>query len=1052
MNKKNMRDIFRIIALVMSVLILSSDIDVTGFAYDGVRDNKSTVSDNDAVLFCEENDDDKILVCEDIVDNLGDENKSGSVNTTLPDGTPGKIEYRTEGECLYIEGSGDIAENALYPWYDPNIINKKITSVKVSLKDITRTNSMFAYMSYIKSIDFTDSDLSKVVDMSYMFYKCESLSEIKLSGIGAKCVNNMSYMFDKCTALQKVDLSGIQTDNVKDMSYMFNECESLREIGLSGLKTGNVENMSHMFYNCESIYELDLRNFDFSNVKTMDSAFKGCSNLYYIFLDKVNSCKLENISYLFSGCNNLSFSSIDFYNWDTSNVIVADKVFGNCYTLKSFDFTKCNFPKVQRINDFFYNCSNLETVNFENCEFSDLEKIDDIFHECKSLKNVNFKNCKISNATNLEGLFRGDDNLAEADFSGADFSSALSTKEMFYSCDKLEKADFSGADFSSVLSTEEMFENCDNLIEADFSGADFSSAVSMENMFYSCGKLEKADFSGIDLSAATSMNYMFYKCNELSDVIFDKIKTGKINSMEAMFYNCKKIKTIDLKNLNTKNLITTEGMFAYCGSLQEVDVHSLDVNEETILDNMFYACKSLKKIDISNFIIDKSVELFKYCYELATIVAPGKGTGSLKLYALYGNKWYAPDSDEAITEYPIGDKPVVLRRDNKGLNYEYFNITAKESSYGKVEPNNIKVLAGFSQKINIYPSDDNVIQDVLVNGESIGAKDEFIIDSVSEDISIEVIYKVKQYDINALAHGNGKISNEGVTKVKYGESQTYTFTPFEDSKIDKVLVDGNEIGAVNTYTFSDVHDNHDIEVIFKKIKYTVSFNGMGADVSPASVKCEIMKPFGDALPVPSMAGRYFAGWYTKDINGERITSDTIFTYEHDITLYAHWENINIVKGQKYDVSGFFEGVENICGYTIIKANTGKATINKKGILKAKKAGLIKVAPCIKEGKKKKTLEDKAIEILISKPTFINNKIRCKVNDTIHLSEYLVNLPTNTNEMEFSVPSNKKAYVSLDSKFGEIKVSKKGKVKITLIIKNVQGYTSKINTKLIVENK
>ena len=89
----------------MSVLIFCENIDMTGLAYEGVKNGKSTVSDNDAVLFYEENDDDKILVCEDIVDNLGDENKSGSVNTTLPDGTPGKIEYRTEGECLYIKGS-----------------------------------------------------------------------------------------------------------------------------------------------------------------------------------------------------------------------------------------------------------------------------------------------------------------------------------------------------------------------------------------------------------------------------------------------------------------------------------------------------------------------------------------------------------------------------------------------------------------------------------------------------------------------------------------------------------------------------------------------------------------------------------------------------------------------------------------------------------------------------------------------------------------------------------------------------------------------------------
>lgn len=41
------------------------------------------------------------------------------------------------------------------------------------------------------------------------------------------------------------------------------------------------------------------------------------------------------------------------------------------------------------------------------------------------------------------------------------------------------------------------------------------------------------------------------------------------------------------------------------------------------------------------------------------------------------------------------------------------------------------------------------------------------------------------------------------------------------------------------------------------------------------------------LPTPAMSGYTFEGWYTDELDGDRITSSTVFTA--DSTIYAHWQ-------------------------------------------------------------------------------------------------------------------------------------------------------------------
>ena len=71
--------------------------------------------------------------------------------------------------------------------------------------------------------------------------------------------------------------------------------------------------------------------------------------------------------------------------------------------------------------------------------------------------------------------------------------------------------------------------------------------------------------------------------------------------------------------------------------------------------------------------------------------------------------------------------------------------------------------------------------------------------------------------ITATADEHGKIDPAaGTVTVPKGESKTFTITPDSGYRIKDVLVDGVSVGAVSTYTFEDVVENHTIHATFAR--------------------------------------------------------------------------------------------------------------------------------------------------------------------------------------------------------------------------------------------
>ncbi len=94
----------------------------------------------------------------------------------------------------------------------------------------------------------------------------------------------------------------------------------------------------------------------------------------------------------------------------------------------------------------------------------------------------------------------------------------------------------------------------------------------------------------------------------------------------------------------------------------------------------------------------------------------------------------------------------------------------------------------------------------------------------------------KTYSITVNIEGNGTVkvgenaySDGQQIAVNGGDDITLDFVPEEGSKIDTVTVDTTAIGAENSYTFTDVANNHSVTVKFAAKQYTVTVVNRNTD-------------------------------------------------------------------------------------------------------------------------------------------------------------------------------------------------------------------------------
>ncbi len=85
-------------------------------------------------------------------------------------------------------------------------------------------------------------------------------------------------------------------------------------------------------------------------------------------------------------------------------------------------------------------------------------------------------------------------------------------------------------------------------------------------------------------------------------------------------------------------------------------------------------------------------------------------------------------------------------------------------------------------------------------------------------------------DIFSSVNGMGDITPNGTTTLNLGDSQTYTITPQDGYKIDKLVIDGQDTDATTSYTFASTTESHTITAFFSPISQ--GGGGGSQDVPP----------------------------------------------------------------------------------------------------------------------------------------------------------------------------------------------------------------------------
>ncbi len=154
---------------------------------------------------------------------------------------------------------------------------------------------------------------------------------------------------------------------------------------------------------------------------------------------------------------------------------------------------------------------------------------------------------------------------------------------------------------------------------------------------------------------------------------------------------------------------------------------------------------------------------------------------------------------------------------------------------GSISPSTVQqVTHGGSQTFEMLPDEGYHVENVRVDGVSMGAMNSYTFSNVTSDHTIQVTFAINTYSLVPSAGPNGSITPGLTQLVEHGSSHTFTFTPDPGYHVDEVMVDGTDIGAVSSYTFNNVTRSHTIEVRFDINSYTLTpMAGPNGSISPS---------------------------------------------------------------------------------------------------------------------------------------------------------------------------------------------------------------------------
>ena len=236
-----------------------------------------------------------------------------------------------------------------------------------------------------------------------------------------------------------------------------------------------------------------------------------------------------------------------------------------------------------------------------------------------------------------------------------------------------------------------------------------------------------------------------------------------------------------------------------------------------------------------------------------------------------------------------------------------YTITVSQPANGVITPGTISVQNGATPAFVITPIIGYSVSTINVNGTNVindatHVNDvyTYVFPAVSANQTITATMVPKTFTITASAGTNGSITPNGDILVNFGNTQVFTMLPANGYVVDYVMVDGMNMGALTSYIFTNVVNDHTIHVTFRQADcetpaflYASHIDSTSAELhwyhpTATSFDIQYKTALGDFSIIPSVVGNSYL------LTG--LTQNTSYLWRVRANCFdnnqSEWSNLN----------------------------------------------------------------------------------------------------------------------------------------------------------------
>lgn len=336
-----------------------------------------------------------------------------------------------------------------------------------------------------------------------------------------------------------------------------------------------------------------------------------------------------------------------------------------------------------------------------------------------------------------------------------------------------------------------------------------------------------------------------------------------------------------------------------------------------------FAGKNIKAVSLSNFIEEIPANAFKNCVDLEAVICPGvirigdsafSGCVALREFKI-------PESVESLgTQAFKGIEKLIVDASTKdvadgaiksGANQLILNISSNPEEMQGVEfdiPESISrfELRGGAKEfdnIRIISNAETTVLNGLTINSTVGAP----VKTSSKNVILNRLNISSAGFATILTNDDTNVELYGSVKMSSENGKTVLCKNICLKEVDAAISSSLSItgdllicGAIDGEKYLNISDGNIVQISNEEFEkyvkgcYEIAFDADGGTIDTLTKTVYYGSKYGE-LPLPTKSFYLFNGWYTDATEGDKVTEDTIFDQNKNVTLYAHW-TINPTSG------------------------------------------------------------------------------------------------------------------------------------------------------------